>query len=590
MNMAANTLHDHLNDPGRLAALRAVALLDTPTEEAFDRLSRLAARFTRAPVTLVSLVDTDRQFFKSCIGLPEPWNTARVTPLSHSFCQHNRVAGVPLIITDAREDPLFRDNLAIRDLNVIAYLGIPLISSDSYVLGSFCVIDSKPRSWTEEEVETVRDLAAAVMTEIALRTEISERKKAEGSRDELAAIYASLQDEIAARKRSEEKRQRLELQMHQAQKMEAVGSLAGGIAHDFNNILGIILGNTELALQDIPAENPACLNLHKVVTACLRARDLVRQILAFSRHAEQEQAPLRISHILKEGLRLLRSSLPTTIEIRQHIETRSDTVLADPTKIHQILLNLCTNAAHAMRKEGGVLDVSLTDEVLDSETASRFYDLSPGAFVKLTVNDNGHGIEPFIRERIFDPYFTTKEPEEGTGMGLAVVHGIVKRYGGSIIVESEPGKGTAFHVLLPKFKGEVSPAAEPLVQFPGGTESILFVDDEKLVVDTIPPILRRLGYEVESGTSSIECLNVFRQNPEAFDLIITDMTMPNMTGADLAKEAIKIRPDIPIILCTGFSERIDEKRAKEIGIRAFLMKPVITREIAGTIREVLEGK
>ena len=396
--------------------------------------------------------------------------------------------------------------------------------------------------------------------------------------------------DITERKKNEEERIGLEVQLRQAQKMEAIGTLAGGIAHDFNNILSIILGNTELALIDISEGNPAYHKLIKARAACLRAKDLVLQILAFSRQAELRQTPFLISSILKEGLKLLRSSLPTTIEIQQNIETQSAKVLADPTQIHQILLNLCTNAAHAMGEKGGILNVSLADEQLDLETASRFYDLSPGFFVRLTVNDNGSGIEPSIQERIFEPYFTTKELEEGTGMGLAVVHGIVKSCGGAITVESELGKGTTFHVLLPKFEGEISPVEETLAQLPGGAERILFVDDEDAMVDTIPSMLRMLGYEVESKKSSIECLNVFRDNPEAFDLLITDMTMPNITGVDLSKKVMKIRPDIPIILFTGFSELIDEKRAKEIGIRAFLMKPVIIQEIANTIREVLDKK
>ena len=388
--------------------------------------------------------------------------------------------------------------------------------------------------------------------------------------------------------RDTSEKKRLQAQLQQALKMEAIGTLAGGIAHDFNNILSPIMIHSEMAMMELPPDNPVQYNLKAIFKSGERARDMVKQILTFSRKEEGKRAEIKIIPVLKEVLNLLRSSIPTTIDIHQDLKAESCTVLADPTQIHQIILNLGTNAAHAMRENGGTLKVSLVQENLDSEAAARYSDLDPGSYLKLTVSDTGHGIDGETMQKIFNPYFTTKGPGEGSGMGLAVIHGIVKSYGGNIIVESEPGKGATFNVYLPRIGEDVSPVAELLVQFPKGSEKILFVDDEKDAVDAIEPMLQNLGYTVSSRTSSIEALEAFRNNPDAFDLVITDQTMPNMTGKDLAKELMVIRPDIPIILCTGFSEKIDERRAKEMGIRAFVMKPIVMRQIAQTIREVLD--
>ena len=383
---------------------------------------------------------------------------------------------------------------------------------------------------------------------------------------------------------------KLEQQLQQAMKMESIGTLAGGIAHDFNNILSPIMVHSELVMMDLPPDNPAQHNLREIFKAGERARDMVKQILAFSRKGEGKLVTIKITPILKEVLKLLRSSIPSTIDIHQKVEAESDTVFADPTQIHQILLNLCTNASHAMRESGGELSLHLTEEHLDQEAAGKFSDLNPGPYLKLIVSDTGHGIEAETMNRIFEPYFTTKEPGEGTGMGLAMVHGIVKSYDGDITVESEQGKGTTFNVYLPRIEADVSPVVEHSVQLPKGTERILFVDDEKGAVDAIQLMLENLGYNVTTRTSSIEALELFRNKPDAFDLVITDMTMPNMTGKDLAKELMSFRSDIPIILCTGFSEKINERRALEMGISAFVMKPIVTREIANTIRKVLGDK
>jgi len=380
---------------------------------------------------------------------------------------------------------------------------------------------------------------------------------------------------------------KMETQLQQAQKMEAIGKLAGGIAHDFNNILSPIMIHSELAMMDISPDNPLHHSLKEIFQAGTRARDLVKQVLTFSRMREQERASIKIGPLLREVLRLLRSSLPSTIEIRENIEVESDTILADPTQIHQIIMNLGVNAGHAMSEKGGALEVSLVDEYLDSDAAEQFEGLNPGSHLRLTIRDTGHGIDPEVINRIFEPYFTTKG-SEGTGMGLAVAHGIVKSHGGDIVVESELRKGTTFHVLFPKTEAEIFTVSEIAAQLAGGTERILIVDDEKSAIEGIQSMLTKLGYKVTARTSSIEALEAFRNNPDSFDLIITDMTMPNMTGKELAKEIMSIRSDIPIILCTGFSDQIDEHTAKAMGISAYLMKPIIMGKMARTIRKVLD--
>ncbi|MEN6319479.1 MAG: PAS domain S-box protein [Syntrophaceae bacterium] len=388
------------------------------------------------------------------------------------------------------------------------------------------------------------------------------------------------------------KRYQMESLIRQAQKMEAIGTLAGGIAHDFNNILGAIMGYTEMSLTDPKVDNRLRRYLEQIYKAGERARDLVKQILAFSRQSDEKPRPLRVSPIIKEALKLLRASLPSTIQIHQDIQSESDVILADSTQIHQIVMNLCTNAAHAMSDRKGDLKVSLYPvEINLSDDLSIHHDLSPGMFLKLTVSDTGVGIAPEIMDRIFDPFFTTKKPGEGTGMGLSVVYGIVKSFGGTITVESEKEKGARFNVYFPLLMEEgIEREREDSSRIAGGTEHILFVDDEENLVQLGTELLTSLGYEVTGRTSSLEALELFCIKPDRFDLVITDMTMPNMTGVDLAREMILIRPDVPIILCTGFSEMISKEKATSIGIRRFIMKPLLIKSLAMTIREAIDKK
>ena len=381
----------------------------------------------------------------------------------------------------------------------------------------------------------------------------------------------------------------LETKLRQAQKMEAIGTLAGGIAHDFNNILSIILGYTDMILRDLPEDSNVHSDLQHVRKAGDRAKDLVQQILTFSRQADQELMPLRIQLVIKEALKLLRSSIPTTIEIKQNIAQDCGTILADPTQIHQVIMNLCTNAYHAMKETGGILSVSLSPIELAAEDLKNKKNLQPGPYVRLVVSDTGSGIQKNILEKIFEPYFTTKEKGEGTGLGLAMVHGIITSYGGDITVYSEPGEGTAFHINFPVIKeaqevSEVNGAA-PL---PTGNERILLVDDDEELTQMNKTFLESMGYKVTALTSSVETLKVFQAEPDGFDLVVTDMTMPKMTGAELAKNILAVRSDTPIVLCTGFSELIDEEMAKEMGIRDYIMKPVIMKDLAKAVRNVLD--
>ncbi|MGD0400704.1 MAG: PAS domain S-box protein [Syntrophobacteraceae bacterium] len=382
---------------------------------------------------------------------------------------------------------------------------------------------------------------------------------------------------------------KLEMDLRQSQKMEAIGTLAGGIAHDFNNILTAIVGHAEIARFTLEEADPVHRNLDQVLQASARAADLVKRILAFSRQTEQRRQPVPIVSIVREALKLLRPSLPTTIEIREEISLSPEdgVIFADPTEIHQVLINLCTNAAYAMRGSGGVLLIRLSYSAVDGCRNSPHPDLKPGRYVCLAVSDTGHGIEPAVMEKIFDPYFTTKMTGEGTGLGLSVVRGIVRAYGGAIIAESTPGKGTTFNVFLRSMEKQIPTGTEARESLCVGAERILFVDDEAILAELGQELLGSLGYKVITKTNSFEALETFRTDPQGFDLVITDMTMPGLRGEELAREIIALRPGMPIILCTGYSELINETQAREMGISEFVMKPYMAANLADTIRKAL---
>jgi nitrogen-specific signal transduction histidine kinase/ActR/RegA family two-component response regulator len=395
--------------------------------------------------------------------------------------------------------------------------------------------------------------------------------------------------DITDRKRAEEEKKKLAAQLQQSHKMEAIGTLAGGIAHDFNNILSVILGYTEIAIEDeLPEDAPAKASLKEVFNAGLRAKDLVKQILVFSRQGESEKKPISLNAIVKETAKLLRATIPTNIEIRKNILLKEGLILADLTQIHQIILNLCTNAAYAMRENGGWLELNLSEVSIGMEDTRELSILRPGIYFKLSVTDTGHGMDQLTREQIFDPFFTTKPKEEGTGLGLSVVHGIVKDHGGHITVESVLGKGTSFNVYLPKMVSPGTMEIEEPVSIQTGTEKILVVDDELSVADFMVKTLQNLGYQVTGMSSSKKALDTFRLHPEAFDLVITDQTMPEMTGDVLTQGIISIRPDIPVILCTGFSHQITKEYAEALGIKELLMKPILRNQLAESVRRAID--
>ncbi len=403
--------------------------------------------------------------------------------------------------------------------------------------------------------------------------------------------YHGIVIDITERKQSRAEQDKLQAQLNQTQKMESIGTLAGGIAHDFNNILFPIIGYTEMLMEDLSEGNSSIRNdLNQVYTGALRARDLVQQILAFARQEENELKLMKMQPIIKEAMKLIRSTIPTSISIRQNLQSDCRPVTADPTQIHQIVMNLATNAYHAMEENGGELTVNLKEIQLGQDDLIN-PDMSPGLYACLTICDTGLGMVKDVMNRIFDPFFTTKEKGKGTGMGLSVVHSIVKHMNGEIRVYSEPGKGTEFQVYLPVVgNASEKPAAKADEPMQGGGESILLVDDEQAIIAIEKRILERLGYQVTTRPGSLEALEAFRADPDTFDLVITDMSMPNLSGDQLANQLIRIRPDIPILLCTGYSENMTDEKIKSLGIKGFLMKPIAIKEFAQKIRDVLDHR
>jgi len=397
--------------------------------------------------------------------------------------------------------------------------------------------------------------------------------------------------DITKRKRAEKEKDKLQAQLRQTHKMEAIGTMAGGIAHDFNNILAAMIGFSELARDDIPSFSPARDQIDQVLKAGKRARELIHHILMFSRMTSrvEKRNQINLNQIVSEVLKFQRSVIPSTIEIQSEIDKDCGMIEGDPTEIHQVLMNLCTNASHAMDK-GGVLKIKLNQIELTANDLITQPDLDAGIFIKVSVNDTGTGITTEDLDSIFDPYFTTKKMGKGSGMGLALVHGIVKKHGGFVEVKSKLGKGSTFNIFFPTIDEKATHAeADKSTDIPTGTERILFVDDEDMLARVGKSILERLGYSVTALTDSTKVLDLFQNNPAQFDLVITDQTMPNLPGSELAKQLLQIRSDIPIIVCTGYSSMIDELKAQKIGIREFVMKPFTIKEIAKTIRKVLDA-
>jgi signal transduction histidine kinase/DNA-binding response OmpR family regulator len=483
--------------------------------------------------------------------------------------------GRPVYSEDIHTD-LRCTRLECKSAGFSSFAALPL-KSGAEILGVLGLVSAHPRAFS-----TQGSFLEALANEMAIGLKKSLLF------EQLEQHTIELQARIIQIKEAEAERLQLQAQLQQAQKMEAIGTLAGGIAHDFNNILAAIMGYTELSLGTVPKESSTHRYLTQVFDAGLRAKDLVQQILTFSRQNEQATNPVQVKPIASEALRLLRASLPSTIQICQKLQSNL-AVMADPTKIHQVLINLCTNAAHAMRKKGGTLEVCLTDTFLDSQFTENHPPFLPGPYLRLAVTDTGQGMSQFLLDRIFDPFFTTKKKGEGTGLGLSVVHGIVKSFNGHIMVHSKPGKGTCFEIFLPAVAADTVEESSVEECLPTGSEHILLVDDEEVLVEANKQLLESLGYKVTGVPSALDAMEVFRSQPQHFDMVITDMTMPQMTGDRLAKSMMEIRPDLPVILCTGFSASIDARKLAEMKVQALLYKPILKSDIAKAVRKTLDA-
>jgi len=475
------------------------------------------------------------------------------------------------VIRNILEDPAlapWHEEARRQGYNSVIVLPLTLEEETIAILD---ILSEEVNAFDPEEIQLLEELANNVSQGIAILRERAQRRQAMAEKT------------------------KLEMQLRHAQKMEAIGTLAGGIAHDFNNILSAIVGYSELILLNLDQKQDLQLienHLMGVLQAGKRAKDLVQQILTFSRKKEQGSQPVQVSLIVKEALKLLRASLPTTIEILYDIDPQCGLVLADPTQIHQVVINIGTNAYHAMREDGGVLEIKLEAVEVDARLANIHPHLHEGAYLRLSVRDTGRGMEPEVLERIFEPYYTTKGPAEGTGLGLAVVHGIVSGLGGAILVDSRVGQGTTFQVYFPSLEvagqEEVLDAvpAEPVATSTKG-EHILFIDDEPVLAHIGEKVLKRLGYRVTVQTSSLEALELFSAQPNDFDLVISDQTMPHLTGSQLARKIALLRPEMPIILCTGSGQTITAKETPDNAIREYLLKPFNVRDLAETIQRVL---
>ena len=476
--------------------------------------------------------------------------------------QHQEYA----LVKDTQKDPRFYAGIdTVTGCETKSLLCVPMKSKNNFI-GVLEVINKTNGSdFTENDallLSIFAQQAAMAIEKARLFTALEERLKQE----------KTMQAELA-----------------RAEKLHVIGTLAGGIAHDFNNILFPIIGHTEMLLSDTPEDSPSKRSLNEIYSSSLRAKDLVKQILTFSRQESSELQLMKMQPIIKEALKLIRSTIPSTIEIKHDIQTDCGVIKADPTQIHQIVMNLATNAYHAMEKTGGELKASLKKVELGNYDVIT-PDMIPGEYVCLTVSDTGTGIDKVITEKIFDPFFTTKAIGKGTGMGLSVIHGIVIRMGGAIQVHSKPGKGAQFQVYLPAEKSLLEEqVTNSNAEIQSGTEHILLIDDEEAILTMEKKLLERLGYQVTSQIISVEALEVFRANSNKFDLVITDMQMPNMSGDKLSAELVKINPDIPVLLCTGYNEAMSEEKAFSMGIKGFLLKPIVLKDLSQKIREVLDS-
>ena len=530
-----------------------------------------------------------RLHLNACAGIPEE-EARKIEWLDYGVAVCGSVAqeGHPIVAEDILNTPDIRTEL-VKSYGIQAYACHPLMVQGRLIGTLSFGTKTRPNFSPEDIVlmRTVTDQVATAMERMRLIKELQRSRdeleiRIQQRTAELNTANKELREEVAGRKKAEQ-------QLRQAQKMEAIGTLTGGIAHDLNNIFAPIIINSELALFDLPGGSRIHDNLDLIHKSGLRGKDLVRQLLLFSRQSEKKQELITLTSLVEETFKLLRASIPTTIEMNLRLETESDSLYADPSQIQQVIMNLCTNAAYAMRGKAGAIDLSLQSIIFDSNDLPE-PDMQPGNYLVLSVKDTGCGMEEEVRKRIFEPFFSTKPSGEGTGLGLSVAYGISKNHKGNITVYSEPGKGSIFRVYLPKVDTGLSVTAEIIKPFPRGSERILFVDDEEFVVSSVRNMLQQLGYKVTTLTDSREALKLFLTDPSQFDLVMTDQTMPLMTGEDLGKEMMRIRSDIPVVLCTGYADFISSEKAAAMGFRGFIMKPFTVREGAELVRRVLDKK
>jgi signal transduction histidine kinase/CheY-like chemotaxis protein len=428
----------------------------------------------------------------------------------------------------------------------------------------------------EQEKENVKTANNALEKRVQERTE------------QLLNANLDLKKEIEIRQKFERERTELEKKLFQLQKMETIGTLAGGIAHDFNNILTPILGYTDMAREELPEESNLRFDIEQINNAALRGKDLVQQILTFSREVDFKKKPIRLQPIVAEVLNLLKASFPPSVKIKQQLDARIGTVLADSTHIHQIVMNLCTNANHAMLKTGGILEVKLEAVKVDQRFAEKIPNLKKGDYIRLTISDTGHGMDIKTKERIFEPFFTRKEVGSGSGLGLSVVHGIINNYGGAIVVESTTGKGSTFSIYLPKYGSDPLDSYKSDKKPVKGNEHILFVDDEPEITFMGKKMLENLGYKVTIKSDSMSALEEFKKDPEKYSLLVTDQSMPNISGTELSTMMKEINPGLKVIVITGYSESLSEEVLMQCGISEVILKPMILNDFSKVIRRVLD--
>ena len=532
-----------LHGKRRLKALEDLEVLDRPSRRSYQMLVDLANKFLGTPVALISLVTSERQFFLSSSGLGEPWASCRETPLSHSFCQHVVKRNEPLVVTDAENHELVKANLAVSELGVQAYLGVPIVLPDGNVIGSFCAIDDSPRTWTEDDLETIKKLVELTVIELTVKKEARERQ------------------------------QKLENRLIQTQKMQSLGQLVGGVAHDFNNVLGAIQVQTELLKAQL--ENKEAVPIKQIQQTVESAKLIVQQLLNWSRPSTNDKYPASLTEVVTATLPLISTFATKFIEINFEPTRCDDTVMMDKSKIGQILLNLCSNAAHAMRLKGGKITIEVDSVSVDAELAASM-ELEEGRHVVLRVSDEGCGIPKELHQRIHDPYFTTKPVGDGTGLGLWTVYGITREHEGQVSLDSVENEGTTIEIYFPLCSEEPVENSNPPIDRQlanTGGHRVLVVDDEPVILNGLVSLLNLAGYKAKGFTNGLEALRLFADNPEAFDVVITDQIMPHVSGEELIREIKTIRNEIPVIMCSGYSEGFEQHGPLVRHADAFLEKP-----------------